>query len=332
MIVAVTGATGHVGINLIPALLEKGYQVRALIHRHSHGLQHLPVEIYKGDVLDRVTLLPFIEGASIVIHLAARISITGGSKGLVMAVNRDGTKNVLETAINQKIKRFIHFSSIHAINPHPLNKPVDEKRPLVKDERFSYDRSKAEGERLVLQAAANGLDAFVLSPTGIIGPADPEPSLIGQAVIDIINHKIPALVPGGYDWVDVRDVVSATVSSIDKGRTGEKYLLSGKYSELKEFSFLISKITGIRTVSLVIPMWLAYTGLPFIHLQSTLTGRRPLYTRESLAALREGSKKIKNDKARRELGFSPRPLEETLKDLIEWYKDSHKIHKKPSNE
>jgi dihydroflavonol-4-reductase len=325
MVIAVTGANGHVGINLCKKLLEQGHQVKALTHHHNQGIKELPVVMIKGDLLDKPSLLPLLTGVDIVFHLAAKISITGDPDGMVARINTEGTMNMLSMAMECKVKRFIHFSSIHAFQQQPQSEPLDESRPLVVDEGFAYDRSKAAGERAVMEAAKAGFDALVLSPTAIIGPADPEPSLIGNAVIDIYNNKIPSLVPGGYDWVDVRDIVDAAISAIEHGRTGEKYLLAGKWLSLQDFSALIGSISGRKTVSAVLPIWVARVGLPFIQLYSKLSGTKPLYTSESLTIISEGNRMISNGKARKDLNFNPRPLAETIKDFLTWLKENNII-------
>ena len=258
----------------------------------------------------------------VVFHLAAKISIAGDPDGMVSRINAEGTRNILSTAIDCKVKRFIHFSSIHAFQQQPQGEPLDENRPLVMDKGFAYDLSKASSERAVMEAANNGLNALVLSPTAILGPADPEPSLIGNAVIDIYNRKIPSLVPGGYDWVDVRDVVDAAISAIEKGRTGEKYLLSGHWHSLQEFSGLIQLHSGRKTVNTILPIWIARVGLPFITLFSRISGTKPLYTSESLTIISEGNRRISNSKARQELDFNPRPLTDTIKDFLIWLKEN----------
>lgn len=322
MIIAVTGANGHVGVNLCKALCAEGHEVRAFTHKNSAGLKGLPVKIFKGDLLDYSSLLPFIQNAEVVIHLAARISITGDPDGMVARINSEGTKNMVECALMCQVKRFIHFSSIHAFEQFPLNLPLDETRPIVTNKGFAYDRSKASAERIVMEAVKRGLNAVVLSPTAIIGPDDYEPSLIGQAVLDLYNNKIPSLVPGGYDWIDVRDIVSAAIVSIEKGRTGEKYLLSGHWHSLQEFSGLISLHSGKKTIQTVLPLWSARLGLPFITLFSKLTGVKPLYTSESLTIISEGNRLISNAKARMEFGFNPRPLSDTIRDMIGWFKEN----------
>jgi dihydroflavonol-4-reductase len=293
---------------------------------HSDGLKDIPVIHYKGDLLDKTSLKPFLSDADVVFHLAAKISITPDVDGMVSRINSEGTLNMLAMATDCKVKRFIHFSSIHAIRQSKQGHPLDESSPLIGNEGMPYDVSKAAGERAVLAAAMNGLDALVLSPTAIIGPADPEPSLTGHAVIDICNHKIPSLVPGGYNWVDVRDVVVAAISAIDRGRIGEKYLLSGNYHTLKEFSGMIQLHTGRNTVKTVLPIWIARAGLPFITLYSRLSGIKPLYTSESLKIISEGIRMVDNTKARHELNFNPRPLSDTIKDFTTWLKNNEFIN------
>jgi dihydroflavonol-4-reductase len=319
MVIAVTGANGHVGVNLCKVLVEQGHEVRALVHKNTNGLDKLDVKIFRGDLLDKSSLTPFLDGAEIVFHLAARISITGDSHGSVRAINTEGTRFMVGLSKELGVKRFIHFSSIHAFRQEPHDQELDETRPLVGDEAFAYDRSKADGERIVMSAAAEGFDAFVLSPTAIVGPMDYEPSLIGKALLQLYHHQIPALVPGGYNWVDVRDIVQAAIQSIGKGKRGEKYLLAGHWHSLPEVAGLIEKHTGKKVVRTVMPFWLAWIGLPFITLYSRISRRTPLYTRESLEIIIRGSKRISHEKAGRELGFAPRSMDETVKDVMKWF-------------
>lgn len=326
MNIAVSGASGHVGINLCRALLDQGHRVRALVHSHDAGLKDLPVEIFRGDVLVKSSMLPFLSGIDVVYHLAARITIKGDPDGMVARTNTEGTRNIVAAASASGVGKFIHFSSIHAFRQAPPGQTLDENCPIVDLDGFAYDRSKAEGERSVLAAASRSMEVVVLSPTAILGPEDHEPSLSGKAVIDIYRGKIPSLVPGGYDWVDVRDVVLAAVAAIDKGRNGEKYLLSGRWYSLADFSAAIGHAAGRQTVSTVIPMWVARLGLPFITLYSRLAGTEPLYTSESLTILSEGMRTISHGKAARELDFHPRPLDETISDLLTWFREKQLIH------
>lgn len=156
-----------------------------------------------------------------------------------------------------------------------------------------------------------------------MGPNDFKPSLIGQAILQLYQGKIPALVPGGYDWVDVRDVVSGTIKAMEKGRTGESYLLSGHYVSLADMYQVLTEIKGSGKTLPLIPFWLARTGVPFLKLWAGITRSKPLYTRESVEILKTAHTNISSEKARKELAYSSRPFEETLRDTVEWFRKNH---------
>ncbi|MGE5424555.1 MAG: NAD-dependent epimerase/dehydratase family protein [Syntrophothermus sp.] len=322
MVIGITGANGHVGVNLCKKLVSAGHEVRAFVHEHDQALRDIPVKIYRGDLLSTDSLKDFCTGTEILFHLAAKISISGDPDKSVFELNARGTRNIVETARMTGIKRMIHFSSIHAFQQLPHHIVLDEKRSLVGKEAFAYDCSKAEGERIVLSAAADGFDAVVLSPTAIIGPMDPEPGLMGKAFLQIYHQKVPALVPGGYDMVDVRDIVDASVTAMEKAVKGEKYLLSGKWHSIREISVLIEEFTGVKTVKTEMPFWVARAGLPFITLYSKLLKSQPLYTGESLTIIDHAHRNISNDKARKELFFRPRDIRESIRDVMEWFKNN----------
>ncbi len=325
MKVAVTGANGHVGVNLCKELVKRGHAVRAFVHNNAQFIRHLPVEQVRGDILNKDSIKPLICDTDVVFHLAARISITGDRDGGVWKVNADGTRNIVEAAHECGIRKLVHFSSIHAFSQEPSGEMLDESRPLVGDGGFAYDRSKAEGERMVMTAAQDGLDALVLAPTAIIGPEDPQPSLTGKAVLALYRRQIPALVPGGYNFVDVRDVVQAAITASERGTKGEKYLVSGTWRSVADLSAVVSSQAGVRTARTVLPFWVARVGLPFITAYSRMTGSEPLYTGESLQILAEGSRDISCAKAKRDLGYASRSLEETVQDLLSYFKSNGTI-------
>jgi dihydroflavonol-4-reductase len=320
MKVAVTGASGHIGGCLIRELIKKGFQVRVLVRRSKQALQDLPLELVEGDLLDIASLYELCKEVDVVFHLAAQIAIDRKEEKQVLETNIKGTENLLEVSRKLQIPRFIHFSSIHALDVHPLDKVMDESRNLISETNRVYELSKVESERSVLAAAAGGLNALILNPTAVIGPFDYHQSYLGQALVRIYNNKLPVLVVGGYNWVDVRDVVQATLASVTQGRKGERYILSGHWSSLKQLSEMIAEISGKRTPRLVAPLLVAHVGLPFIRLFSKLKGEHPLYTKDSLDILKESHQNISNQKARIELGFNPRPLAVSLADTFEWYK------------
>lgn len=317
--VVVTGAAGHVGGNLVRALLDQGRRVRVLVRGDTRALEGLDVERVQGDVLDLDSLKAAFDGAEVVFHLAALISITGGQHGRVHRVNVEGPRNVATACLDRKVRRLVHFSSIHAYAPRPKDRPVDETRPFVGEDAPAYDRSKALGQQEVLAAVQRGLDAVIVNPTAVIGPHDYKPSRMGAVQRMLYRRKMPSLVAGGFDWVDVRDVVAGALAAERQGRTGQNYLLSGHWASFPEFARLVQQVTGIPVPSLVVPLWLAYVGAPFVQAVAGLTGTMPLYTLEALHALRCYGP-VSHEKAATELGYRPRPLEETLRDTWEWWR------------
>jgi dihydroflavonol-4-reductase len=319
MKVAVTGASGHVGNVLCRDLAVKGIEVNALVHKDENDLVNIGAQIIKGDLLDPPSLEKLCEGVDVVYHLAAKIAIDERERKKVYETNVNGTQNIIAVCQKLKIRRLVHFSSIHVFDHFPLDKELDENRPLIDNSRMIYEQTKTESERLVLKAANAGLDAVILTPTAIIGPYDHRPSFLGRALIQIYKNTLPMLVPGGYNWVDVRDIANAAIQAAEKGHSGERYILSGTWVSLRELSSMIAGVSGRKTPSVIAPSFIAALGVPFIVLYSKLRNEQPLYTRDSLEILTNSNRKISFGKAQRQLGYHPRPLGVTLKDTFEWF-------------
>ena len=318
MNIALTGASGHIGANLCRTLLEQKHRLKVLSNRFTASLEGLDLEVVKGDIMNMTALRELADRAEVLIHLAASISINGDQH--VLDTNVVGTKNVIDAVRNSRVKRLLHFSSIHALVHQPLDQPLDEERPLAVADHIIYNQSKALAEELVRNAVEHGLDAVIVNPTSVMGPNDFKPSLIGQAIIQLCKGKIPALIPGGYDWVDVRDVVAGTISAIQHGRTGQSYLLSGHFRTLPELYDEIAYAQGKDKKLPVIPFWLAEIGVPFLKAWARFRGNQPLYTKESVEILKTAHPRISSEKARTELGFETRPFRDTLTDTVEWFR------------
>jgi dihydroflavonol-4-reductase len=324
MTVVVTGATGHVGNNLVRALLAQGRTVRVLLHDQTpspRSLAGLQVERVSADVRDLATLQAGFAGASVVYHLAAQISIASRTDPLLDAVNVRGTANVLRAAEECGVRRVVHMSSVHALSALPEDEPIDETRPLVEEQgALPYDRSKADGERAVQAAVERGLDCVIVSPAAVLGRHDYGPSLQGAGLLAMMRNRAPLAVAGAYNWVDVRDVVAGALAAEQRGRTGERYLLSGHVCTLRELATHLAQQTGARSPLVTLPRALLWLALPFVALAARLRGSRPLYTRNALQILGSNCD-FRCDKARRELGFTPRPLLETIADTVAFYRE-----------
>jgi dihydroflavonol-4-reductase len=330
MTVVVTGATGHIGANLVRALIAAGRPTRSLVHVSTRALQGLDTEIVPGDIGNVASLCHAFRGADVVYHLAACISLSMDDWPRVEAINVQGTSNVVEACLRSGVHRLVHFSSIHALEQEPFSSPVDESRPLTASRRYPpYDRSKAAGEMEVRRAVGRGLDAIIVNPTGVVGPHDYEPSYLGEALIAMAQGRLPALVTGGFDWVDVRDVVAGAMRAEAQAPAGARYLLSGHWLSMCDMAAMVAEIAGQRKKKLVCPLWLARLGAPVVQGVSRLNGKRPLYTGVSLRALRS-NRNISHEKATRELGYEPRPLYETLVDTLRWFEAEGQLALKPA--
>ena len=318
--VLVTGAAGHVGFNLVKGLLKEGRKVRAMVNRNRTGLDSLNVEIVKGNVSDRKSLDEALKGIDVVFHCAAKISIMGDPDGSVWETNVNGVKNMAEASLHAGVKRFVHISSCHAFQINNRGGVVDENTPKVtKGMAPAYDFSKAKGEEELRLVIAKGLDAVIINPTGIIGPNDLLNSRMGEVFLDIYSRKLPALPNGGFDFVDVRDVVNAAINAEKKGRTGENYLISGRHFTIREIASIVKNLTGVRPPAFDTPIWLIKLIAPFAEKYALITKSIPLVTRDSLHAL-EANKNICHYKAAEELDYYPRHIKESVKDIFMCFK------------
>ena len=325
MNIGVTGANGHIGGNLVRRLLQEDHHIRVLKYRGQEALEGLDLEIFEGDLLDPESLRTFAEGMDTIIHLAGFISIGYNSFELLNEVNVKGTQNMVQAAKEASVKRFIHFSSIDAFDHKPLDKPLDENNPLALNSHHGYDKTKAVAHAWVLEQQSTDFDVIVMNPTSVIGPNDFKPSLQAQFISQICNGSLPGLVNGAYDWVDVRDICEATARAVYQGNGGENYILSGHYKSVPDFVALVGEVVGRKIKLPVFPFWLARMGVPFMYLVSKVTGEKPIFTKQSLEIIQSGNPDIRNDKARKELGYQPRPLATSLKDTIEWLKEHQLI-------
>lgn len=319
--VAITGATGHLGSSLVRQLIDRGDDVRALTRTPDPiELRGLSLQRIAGDVASGEGLDALLDGADLLVHLAAQISIVGPMNGLVDAVNVQGVRHVVAAAKRSGLPRMVHCCSVHVFEPEPLHEPTSEQRPRVqRGEAPAYDVSKAEGEAVVREAIErDGLDAVIVHPSAVMGPYDFKPSRMGHVLQKLYQRRLPALLGGGFDWVDARDVSAGILAAAERGRTNESYLLTGHYLTIAQLAEVAQAVTGVPRPRLVCPAWVAGIGAPFMDLAAwMMRGGEPLYTSESLMPLRL---KVAYDrsKAARELGYTVRPIEDTLRDAYAW--------------
>jgi dihydroflavonol-4-reductase len=312
----VTGASGHLGANVVRALVATGSPVRAVDLRRGAGLQGVETDFVEGDVTDPSVLTKAFTGAEFVLHLAAKISIAGDPDGSVRRVNVDGVRHVAEAALAAGVRRLVHCSSLHAYDVGAIDGPVRENGRRATDPALpAYDRSKAAGEAELRRVVDRGLDAVILNPSGMIGPVDPEPSRMGRVFLALFQARLPVTVRGAFDWVDVRDVAAALMAATEQGRTGENYLIGGHRASVAELARLSAAASGRTPPRLSAPLApVKLAARAAVRVAGPRRAGRLLLTPESLHALATDPV-VDCSKAAAELGYRPRPLAETVADL-----------------
>jgi len=317
----VTGGSGYVGTNLVLALRAAGRPVRVVDLRAPGGPADPGVTWIRADVRDRAAMRQAFAGADIGYHLAAVISLVGGLGGRVASVNVDGVRTVAEMAREAGVRRLVHCSSVHAFNAGAPDGWIDERSPRADDPRLpAYDRSKAAGEAALRAVVARGLDAVVVNPTGILGPLDEAPSRIGAGLYALWRRRLPATVAGGFDWVDVRDVVLGLLAAEARGRTGESYLLPGHRCSVHDLLVLAAGVGGVP-VPRALPLWSLRPVAPLATAVGRYWPHPMLPTADMLHTLRTFPH-VDGAKAATELGYRPRPLAETVRDLYESFRSA----------
>jgi len=325
--IVVTGATGHIGNVLVRELLARGERVRTIIplFEDTTPLDGLDVEKVEGDVRELDSLVQASRGADVVYHLAGIISILPGKTELLYQVNVMGTRNVVEACLKAHVRRLIYTSSIHAMAEPPHGTVIDETMPFAPDRAIGeYGKSKAQASLGVLEGVEKGLDAVLVCPTGVIGPYDFKLSEMGQLFIDFARSKLNTYVDGAYDFVDVRDVVTGLILALEKGKSGESYILSGERITVAKLTSILEEVTGVKAPRFKIPMRLAKVMVIFTSLYYRLTNTKPRFTKDSLCILRSNSF-ISSEKASHLLGYSHRPIRETIVDTIQWFKETGRL-------
>ncbi|MCI2068265.1 MAG: NAD-dependent epimerase/dehydratase family protein [Bacilli bacterium] len=325
----VTGADGHVGTTVVEDLEKKDVYVHALIIP-SHPLKENKGKVmyFHGDIRDKKTLRPLFEGFAdkdiYILHIASLIDISANKiTEALYGVNVLGTQNICDLAKEYKVKRVVYVSSVDAFVA--LGKPTNENSALVEDPKaFGYPITKAMATKEIrARVQDEDLDAVIVYPSAIVGPND----LGSNHMIDTIDKfsrgKLGAIVPGGYDIVDVRDVANGILLAADKGRKGEGYILSGNKKTFTELFNAINEITGQKHKFVMLPMWLAKMGAPFYQMHCRLHHQRCLFTKFAISVV-EHANSFSNQKAKDELGFTNLPFEQTIKDTLDYLKANRK--------
>lgn len=316
----VTGGTGFVGANLVRLLLEQGYSVRALVRPDSclDNLRHLDVERVQGDLTDP-DLAQAMQGCQSVFHVAAHYSLWQRDRQALYRSNVLGTRNVLAAARQAGVERTIYTSSVAAIGVGPNGQAVDETHQSPVAQLIGhYKQSKYWAEQEAVQAVKAGQDIVIVNPSTPIGPWDIKPTPTGDIILRFLRRQMPAYVDTGLNLVHVRDVAWGHLLALQRGKTGDRYILGHQNLTLKQILEQLAQITGLPAPQRAIPVWiplavawvderlLAPLGKPpAVPLDGVRMSQHPMFYDAS--------------KAVRELQLPQTPIVTALKDAVEWF-------------
>jgi len=314
----VTGASGFIGSHLVRALAERGDELRILARRSSDlgPLEGLEFERATGDITDRRAVRRAVAGAERVFHVAGRTSLRAEHHTAVWDANLRGARLVFEEAQAAGVERVIHTSTVGAIGVAKPNGAVDENATFnVGHLGIAYVNSKHEAELEALRAVARGLPVVIVNPSFALGPDAPRGTSM-DLVRRFLLRRIPAYVEGGLNIVDVRDVAAGHILADEKGEVGERYILSGRNFTLDRLFADLARLSGVQPPVLKVPGRLML-GL----LEAGSLAHLPLPSAPDEVRSARLWWTYRNTRAKQELGFAPRPHEETLADAVRWQSD-----------
>ena len=328
MRVFVTGGTGFIGSHVVRSLLQEGYQVTALVRPDSNlsNLQGLAVDIVKGD-LNNPNIWEQMQGCEYLFHVAAHYSLWQKDRDLLYINNAEGTRNILAAAQKAGIERTVYTSSVAAIGVGKLGQVVDETyqspvEKLVGD----YKKSKFLAEQVAISAVNQGQDIVIVNPSSPIGPLDIKPTPTGEVILRFLRREMPAYVDTGLNFIDVRDVAKGHLLALQKGKSGDRYILGHQNLSLKQLLEQLSQITNLPAPQTSIPAWIPLTvawveekilaplgKTPTVPIDGVRMAQQPMYYDAS--------------KAIRELGLPQSPLNVALKDAVDWFVSNGYVNK-----
>src|SRR2546421_8221000 len=311
MLAFVTGATGFVGSHVARALAEQGAELRLLVRATSdpRNIQDLRAERVIGDLRDPDSLDPAMAGCDVVFHVAADSRLWVRDPEQMYRSNVNGTRAVLEAARKNRVRRVLYTSSVATMGFTSNGCPADESSPVSLDHMIGhYKRSKFMAEQLAMEAGRSGMDVVVVNPTTPVGEQDIKPTPTGRIIVDFLKKKFPAYVDTGLNLVDVRECARGHVAALEKGRSGERYILGGENLTLKQILDKLSAITGLPSPRVRVPYALAMAAAVVdTAFTGYLRGGEP---RATVDSVRMARKKMwaSSAKAERELGFRLLPV------------------------
>jgi dihydroflavonol-4-reductase len=326
MLAFVSGATGFLGSHVARVLVEQGAELRLLVRPTSdlRNIADLRADRVVGDLRDPASIEKAVSGCDVAFHVAADYRLWVRDSGAMYRSNVEGTRSLLESARKQHVKRIVYTSSVATMgfaSGSNKGKVADEESPVTLADMIGhYKRSKFMAEQVAVDAARSGVDVVIVNPTTPIGERDIKPTPTGRIVVDFLKRKFPAYVETGLNLVDATECARGHVQALEKGRTGERYILGGENLTLKQILDRLAAITGLPSPTVKLPYFFAFAaGVVDEMVTGRLLGREP---RATIDAARMGRKMmfVSSAKAERELGWRTVPVDGALRRSVEWFR------------
>jgi dihydroflavonol-4-reductase len=304
-------------------LAEGGADLRLLVRTTSNlkNLEGLKAETATGDLRDSVSLERAMAGCEVVFHVAADYRLWVRDPAEMYRSNVEGTRAILAAARKNALRCVIYTSSVATMGFTGNGHPADEDSPVsLADMIGHYKRSKFMAEQVALAAGRGGMRVVTVNPTTPVGEQDIKPTPTGRIVVDFLKRKFPAYVETGLNLVDVRECALGHVAALEKGKSGERYILGGENLTLKQILDKLGTIAGLPSPKLKLPYFVAYAaGAVDETVSGRLLGREP---RATIETVRMGKKKMwaSSGKAERELGWKTMPADGALRRAVEWFR------------
>jgi len=324
MLAFVTGATGFLGSHVARILAEQGAELRVLVRPTSdlRNLEGLNADRVVGDLRDGSSITKALSGCDVAFHVAADYRLWVRDPGEMYRSNVEGTRSLLWAARKQGVRRVVYTSSVATMGfSSNHGKIADEESPVgLGDMIGHYKRSKFMAEEIAIEAAKSGGDVVIVNPTTPIGERDIKPTPTGRIVVDFLKRKFPAYVETGLNLVDATECARGHVQALEKGRSGQRYILGGENLTLKQILDRLGAIAGLKSPTLKLPyMFALAAGVVDETVTGRLLGREP---RATIDAVRMGRKMmfVTSAKAERELGWRTVPVDGALRRAVEWFR------------
>jgi dihydroflavonol-4-reductase len=321
-VILVTGASGFIGGHIVRLLVRRGCEVRVLVRSGSDlsGLAGLQVERVEGDLREIGSLRRALRGCRQLYHAAAEYRLWSRTPSLLYRSNVEGTRNLLQAASESGITKVVYTSTVGTIGiPNAGGLGTEASAASFVRVSGHYKRSKVQAEQVAIQFAAQGLPVVIVNPTAPVGECDLKPTPTGKIIVDFMRGAMPAYIDTGLNLVDVRDVALGHLLAAERGEPRQRYILGARNMTLREILETLARISGRGAPRFRLPYWAALAFSAAETALAGITGREP---RAPIEAVRMARTKmfVSTEKAERELGYRPGPVEDALLRAVEWFR------------